>query len=759
MTGDTSMLNHESARRLMAEAVEGKLDQAQERDLAMHLVGCDECKRLYEGLQHAHPALASLAPGSPPTAAVDAAVFRATAILRGEADPGPMGLPPQETGPTTWTLDTGPLLGDEAVESPGATPPKLPERPPPSRSEAEAQGAKEVEPVEVAETLKPSEQATTPVASTPPVPILPIEKTPEPEAAADKLEPTVPPPPKPDRPELPELPKIEAEPPKTDMPSTPPPVVNEDKPAAAPPPQVPDSISIDLEPPPRKPPVRVGGEPSKDVGGRSRSEIEELLGQSEYEMRRKRPVSPDDAEKERSGVGGWLIAIAISVALAVIAVVLITRGPNLFGGGGDAPPASEIKSGIAQQFTDLRSLKTSFDIQRLSLYRVPGQENSYAFSNGNYVGRIVYDRGEGYRQEFTLTATVQGQEREISKAEIVQRGDETRSVVGSASPPTVNVEKRHPLAPPDGQQKPQMGLLEESVGSVVGLIRTAETIEVLGTEKRNDRNVYKIQFAVQATDLTRADRIEALLDSQSKMPVVIKRSISRENAHVLGPEQAVTDEVLNTAFGSNDRITTEVVELDNVIIDDIVLPGDFVLDTPQGTQTQESDFGFARVSRTDAADRLDFDPLFPLSLPSGFSEQLVAIYTGEPKGWGPNNAYPKPTSVFNATYFDGKTTIAVSERKVPTFNATSSPLQRGGLPITVKSVERDEKRFSYGSSPEVSPHVYGFLGEVFVVVSGYASEDELLDFIAQLGPATGEAPAVPSPGATSSPGATATPAP
>jgi hypothetical protein len=197
-----------------------------------------------------------------------------------------------------------------------------------------------------------------------------------------------------------------------------------------------------------------------------------------------------------------------------------------------------------------------------------------------------------------------------------------------------------------------------------------------------------------------------------------------------------------------------------VILDDIVLPGDFVLDTPEGTQTQESDFGFARVSRTDAADRLDFGPLFPRSLPTGFTEQQVAIYTGDPKGWGPNDAYPKPTSVFNATYFDGKTTIAVSERKVPTFNATSSPLQRGGLPISVKSVERDEKRFSYGSSPEVPPHVYGFLGEIFVVVSGYASEEELLDFMAQLGPATADEPAaVPSPGATSSPGATATPAP
>ncbi len=748
MTGDITTLDHSSARRLMAEAVEGKLDQAQERSLAMHMVGCDECKRLYEGLQHAHPALASLAPGSPPPQAVDAAVFRATTVLRGDADPGPMGMPQQaETGTTIWATDTGPLLGDEAVESPGATPPKTPE--PAAPKEAEPESKPPVKPPAPAPSpppavtlpplgpKKPAVPAPAPTPPKPEPPILPPERPAIPPAAT---------PPKEEPAPLPPLPALDDE---------------EEKPEPKKGPPLPEPIAIDLEPPAR-PPVRVGATTPIDTGAaRGRTEIEELLGQSEYDMRRKRPA-PDDVEEQRGGVGGWLIAIAISVALAVIAVLLITRGQNLFGGGGDAPPVDEIKSSVAQQFTDMRSLKTSFDIQRLGLYRVRRQDNSivYTFSNGKYVGRLVYDRGEGYREEFTLNATVQGRDQEISRAELVQRGDETRSVVGSGTSATVNVEKRPPLAPPDGQTRPQLGLLEDAIGSVVSLIAKAANIEVLGTEKRNDRDVYKIQFPVEATELTRADRIEVLLDSQSLVPVVIKRSISRDRAQVLGPAQAVTDGVLDTAFADNDRITTEVVELDNMIIDDIILPGDFVLDTPEGTKTQESDFGFARVSRNDAAGRLDFEPLFPRNVPGGYAEQQVAVYTGEPKGWGPNNAYPKPTSVFNATYFDGKTTIAISERKVPTFNAPSSPLQSGGLPITVRSVERAEKRFSYGVSPEVPPHVYGFLGEVFVVVSGYASEDELLDFIASLGPATAGVPApVSSPGASSSPAATASPAP
>jgi hypothetical protein len=625
-----------------------------------------------------------------------------------------MGMPaPADTGPTTWTLDTGPLIGDEAVESPGASPPKPPsERAAPSIEEEAARPAADEAPA-----VKPPDE----IVEEPPVlphdEFIPEVKEPVPPKAPEPAPPAAKPEPTKREPELPPL------------------VIDE--------PVMPEPA------PPARPPVRVGA--TAPIGASGRSEIDELFEHNEYELRRRRP--PDDGDSDPATAGRWLLAIAVTVVLAVLAGLLIFRGPDLFGGGGDAPSAAEVKSGIQQQFEDLDTMKTSFNIQRLGLYRIRNEDDSvqYTFSNGRYVGRFVYDRAEGYRQEFTLEAQVQDRNQQISQAEVLQKPDETRSVVGASESATVNVEKRPPLGPPDGQLRPQLGLLEDAVGSVVSLIAAADDLEVLGVEKLDDRDVYKVQFPVEATEQTRADRIEALLDTHF-VPVSIKRSISREKAQVLGPETAVTDEVLDTAFADNERITTEVVELDNVIISDLVLPGDLVLDIPAGAKTQESDFAYARMSRTDAASKLDFKPLFPRELSSGMEEQQVAVYTGEPRAWGPNGAYPKPKTVLNATYFDGRTTIAVSERNVPSFNPTGSPLQGGGLPITVRAVNRAEKRFFYGTSPEVPPHVYGFLGGVFVVVSGYASEDALLDVIASLGEPAAEVPAQtatsPSPGAS-----------
>jgi hypothetical protein len=113
----------------------------------------------------------------------------------------------------------------------------------------------------------------------------------------------------------------------------------------------------------------------------------------------------------------------------------------------------------------------------------------------------------------------------------------------------------------------------------------------------------------------------------------------------------------------------------------------------------------------------------------------------------------------HASYFDGKTTIVVTQRNIPSgpFNLDGSPLQSGGLPIQVRPFERAEKRFFYGVSPEVPPHAYGFLGNVFVMVIGYAPAEDLVAVLASLAeaPTTGPAPtgASPSPGATASPGA------
>ena len=96
------------------------------------------------------------------------------------------------------------------------------------------------------------------------------------------------------------------------------------------------------------------------------------------------------------------------------------------------------------------------------------------------------------------------------------------------------------------------------------------------------RELYKVRGTVRADDLSRADLIEANLDANTYLPVIVKRSIAKENAEVLGPPEALDQRAIDTAFANNERVTTEYLELTNVIYDEIVLPNELVLDVPNG---------------------------------------------------------------------------------------------------------------------------------------------------------------------------------
>jgi hypothetical protein len=703
-------MDHEGARRLMAEAMEGRLSGDDERELALHLVGCDECKTVYEGLQHANPALTSIQLGEPSTESLDAAVHRATTVLQGEADPGPMGLSdeapglPDDLDPNTVRIDSGGPVHDHDLQPAGpliATGPMTP-------------------PSGAVRPLSPPEAHVRAIVEEPVVPEPVFE------------EPVVVPPREIERePELPPL--------VVDLP--------DDEPSPSEGFEAPlmTDIPVAAAPIPEQP----------------RSEIETLLEQdrSRYDT----PVYEDDRDDDdRPKAGPWLIAMAVTVIVAILAFFVISRGPGLFGGsGGDLPSADEVRNRVARTFTDMKSLKTSFDIQKLSLYRLGREENSitYTFSNGRWRGSIDYDRSEGYKQDFTLNVG----SNEVSRAEIVQKTDETRSLTGRGASQSFIVEKNPPLGPPDGALRPALGLLEDSLSSAAALIATAEDLEVLRQTKSEDgRQLFEVRLSVPPNELTRADQIEAALDATNFMPVIVRRSISRANARVLGPASALTEANLDTAFGNKERLPTELVTLDNVQYDEIVLPGDLALEPPDGVEEQTRDSKFERVTRAELGSKLDFEPLLPRSL-GDYEEQLFATYTGENQKWGPNNALPASQSVFQSQYFDGKTTIVLTQRRQETkFNLTGSPLQRTGLPITVKPVERDGKSFFYGTSPEVAPHVYGFVGNTFVMASGYATQAELVRLVASLTetPVDIQAPLVSgSPSASGSPGASATSSP
>jgi hypothetical protein len=750
-------IDHEGARRLMAEAMEGALGTDDEKELALHLVGCDECKGIYEGLQQAHPALESIELGYPSTQSIDAAVHRATTVLRGEADPGPHGLteepprlPDMPEAPTV-RIDSGGTHTDEEVivpAGPSTSTGPLPVTPPPVPSGS----------------LGPSTPIRTPafamdVPEAHVRPILP-DTAPEPEAE---------PAPEPEEPE-----------PDVPSPGVPEHLLEADvRPVA---PELPLELELPPVPVPDVPrePITVGVTPPSAPAERPRSEIESLLDEDRARFEPLPEVTTVEEEDERpTGPGLWFLAIAVTAILFVLTVLLITRGPGLFGGaGGDLPSSDEVRTNVVRAVREMKSLKAGFEIQKLDLYRAGREGDSlvYNFANGTFTGRIVYDRAEGYKQDFALT--VRDDERE--RAEIVQTADETQSLIGTGNDRRLLVEQNPPLGPPDGSLRPELGLLEQSLSTAAALIASSEDLVVAGKTELDGRELYKIRGTVRADDLSRADLVEANLDANNFLPVIVKRSIAKENADVLGPPSALDQTAIDRAFAQNERVTTEYLELSNVTYDDIVLPNELILDVPNGVDTQRSNSKFERLTHAELTTELDYQPLLPRSLPNGFEEELLAEYTGEPRNWGPNRTLPKPKHVFHSAYFDGRTTIVVTQREMSArFKLDTSPLAGAGLPVTVERISRDDKEFFYGFSPEVPPHVYGFIGNTFVMASGYATRDQLVDVVASLAetpaavPGATDGSAEPSgssaataspsgspsgsPPATSSPAATATP--
>jgi hypothetical protein len=697
-------MDHEGARRLMAEAMERRLGAEDERELALHLVGCDECKTIYEGLQQAHPALSSIQLGEPTTQSVDAAVHRAITVLKGEADPGPMGLSeeaprlPDVPDANTIRIDSSAQQDTEFIPAPPIVTGPM---------SAPAEG-----------TVFPGGPHVRPIETTPPVLI----------TDDDDDEPL-------------EIPPVAGETEELGAPL--------DAPVSEWAPQRSDSESP-LMPPDL--PVEIPAVAPEPVA--ATSDIDRLLDEdrARYEPL---PYPDDDDDRDRIGPGPWLIAIAITVALSVLTVILITRGEGLLGGsGGDLPTAQQVRTNVERAFTDMKSLKASFDVQRLSLYRIGGEDNTltYSFSNGRFRGQIDYDRSEGYRQDHALTV----RNAEVQSAELVQTSDETRALVGTGDDRVVDIEQNPPLGPPDGALRPTMGLLEDSLGSAARLLAQASDLKVVGTMEKDGRQMYEVLASVRPNELTRADQIEAALDANNFLPLIVERSISRANARVLGPASALTDEAIDKSFGTNERLTTELVQLGNVQYDEIVLPGDLLLDPPADVKERKSDSQFERITRAELSTELDFTPLLPRTPPTGYEEQLLAVYRGEPKGWGPGNTLPEPKSVFHSSYFDGKTTIVVTQRRFDKrFTLDRSPLTRAGLEVSVKNANRDGKNFFFAVSPEVPPHAYGFIGNTFVMASGYAPQSELVGILNELAETPVDVPSAldvsPSPG--TSPGA------
>jgi hypothetical protein len=721
-------MDHESARELMAAAVEGSLDAARERDLAIHLVGCADCKSLYSRLQQAEVALRGLAFSHPPGAAVDAAVARATRVLHGEADPGPgSGAQPQTVRPVE-DVDIAPSPGSLF---PATTPIAVP-APLPSYAPAETAGPVETDDDGDEEPALPV-QAILGEPDESPVAAAVIEPPSDPIAALDQDEE---PPAEPERGPVSRDPAIA----RDDI----------DSPGARP-----YSADIDLEDdvtddlvlrplPPRPgevsaPPVWSPPEYSGEPIAAEPSDFDAApIGEPPVRIPVQRTSLAPAERRRRAGPGRWLAAITAAVVLALVAGFVITRSQT---GGGATPTVAQVRQRVQQTFAQLRSLKASFTIRRLDLYPVSrsGAAVQYSFSDGTTTGRLVFDRTEGFREE--SATDVNGNE--VATTRVAQTVGELRTLQGSGASSQLVVSHNPPLGPPDGQLHPELGSLDRAVGSIAQMLVSSPSLDVLGLRKTPDGQVVDVRFDVVPTELSRADRIDVSLDARTYFPIHVQRQISRANGRVLAPESILGGAALQTAFGNRDRILTEDTVISDLVVNDVILPGDFVLDVPQGAATRNVDGSFQRVSRAEAAAKLHFPPLYPQALPSGFTEQSLAVFTGTPSTWGPNGSYPAPDGILQGLYFDGKTTIVIAERHMPhgPFDLHGSPITGVTLPIQVTSQTRADKTFFYASSPEVPPHAFGFLGDVYVMAAGYAPADELVGIVASMAQLPGSSPA------------------
>lgn len=676
-------MDHVEARRLASVAVDDPLTRDQERQLAVHLVGCPDCKSFYDVSGRVHAALAEAFAGYPDAHAVERAVYRSTTVLRGKADPGPLERPLQAAERTN---DFGPTPAAPALEIP---PPAVP--------------VAEPEPT----------PAATPVAEEPP-------------------------------------------------PSPPADTAHEQQEAAAPPPAPARPAPADPQPhtraaPAVSEPIRIssaGAAPPQDA---ERPTPFDDLGPIPVSRRERRATRRDERGR-RAPRGLLFAAIAGALGLAAVAALLVFQRPQRSRAPSAPIGADMLRRKVDAAFDDIAALTASFKVSRLGLYRAGDR---ILFANGTETGRVVVESPGKLREETSLALP----NTSARKATTVQLPEEVRTL-SDTDGRRVAIVSNYPFGPPDGPMHAEMGILEQIVGSPARLLVQSSDLRVVKSDRFAGRDAYEAVFTVEATPFTRADRITMLVDAKTFIPLRVERSLSREHAGVLGPQDLLGDRAVEAAFGRSGRAVTEVAELDSLEVNGVVLPGEFVLAVPQGSTEQTQDAHWERVQRPQLAGKLPFEPLVPSQLPAGFRDRTYAVFTGRTTAWGPKDSFPAPDAAMAAEYSDGKTTIVVSQRRIQRRKEaiTRSPLAEAGFPLTTEKVVRGGVQLEYAIAPDVPPHVWGFVGDVFVFVTGYTTKDDLMRIAGSLGSPSASSPGAPgsptvsgSPGASRPPGASASP--
>ncbi|HVL82268.1 MAG TPA: hypothetical protein VM840_11835, partial [Actinomycetota bacterium] len=441
--------------------------------------------------------------------------------------------------------------------------------------------------------------------------------------------------------------------------------------------------------------------------------------------------------------------IAAAIVIGLVALSLLTRGGRETPAASPLPAAAVVQRGVANVFGELEVLQAEYTIGRLSVYRLPQRDTedraTFSFSLATIEGRLVYEEPGRLRDENALQIPDTGR----TRTTVVRTAEDgIRTLTVEPDDRRLDAVSGPAAGPPSGPFVPLLGTLDQAVAAPARLLVGARSVEVLGEGQIEDHRVYRVRFRVDPDPFTRADTIEMHLDAQTYFPLRVIRSIARQDAQVLGPEELLTQEAIDTAFGDRDRMTVERVDLTSVELNGVALPGEFRIEPPEDVDPETTDAGFEATTREAASEDLTW-LLTPTSIPGTFREQSTVAVTEDPPPWGPRERYPAPTGVVQTTYFDGMTTVVVDQRQVRRgpFEVADSPIPDTTMPLNERILPGGEGReLRYAVSPEVPPHVWGWVDDVFVVVSGYATLDELVAFAEAM-----EAPE-PSPTPEGSPG-------
>ena len=266
--------------------------------------------------------------------------------------------------------------------------------------------------------------------------------------------------------------------------------------------------------------------------------------------------------------------------------------------------------------------------------------------------------------------------------------------------------------PPDAG--PSTGILEPQLVGVVQALRQDHDPAIRDVIYQG-RPAWRVLLNVRPNSIyPDVDRLRVTIDKQSALPVAIIASLHRH----LRSDTAISHLRLNRPLP----------------------PSVFTIHAPQGVQVLKTREGFRYTSLAQAQARVDYRPLVPTQVPSGYRLNAVAVAkTAAATGAGGDN--PRSHMVVSLSYRRGIEQFLVTTRLRGRPGVRwSDPISAGeglvepGRPVRFSAGALAGSRATLVVSPRTGPHIWALTPSLVVTVSGDLSPAELIQVAGSLAP-------------------------